>query len=869
MHNYTNYLICMKTTLLHLFLFLLCLKVSGQNADSMINKIGEYFYIIDNFTEYIPQEKVYLQFDNTSYYQSDNIWFKCYIVTSGLYKATELSKTLYVELLNPGGEIIDKQILKIENGQCHGSFTLNRLPFYTGFYEVRAYTKYMLNFGDDVIFSRLLPVFNKPKKEGNYEEKSMLKYGYGNYPKFREKPLKEKKVNLKFYPEGGYLIEGIPSQVAFEATDTYGNPIDITGSIMNKEKEEIFRFTSTHEGRGVFTYTPTDNKQQVVINYNNKEYTFDMPEAQSQGMSMNVDNLSYPDSIKITLQKNKKTPVDMLGLAIINRGKLNSSYLIDTSNEELIHLKVEKSNLQSGVSWIVLFDSNGRILCDRLIFIYKDDLLNIKARTDKEKYKPYEAVNIEFSLTDKENNPVQVPFSLSVKDGMNEIEYNHNILTDLLLMSEIKGYVRNPSYYFEADDSEHRAALDLLLMVQGWRRYSWEQITLVESFDLKHTPEKGIETHGQVVSFIRKRPRPNVDISSFLLPQNEDEDKKAGNFQGTLTTDSLGKFSFVSDLYGKWHMLLAVTEKGKRKDHRIILDRLFSPEPKRYRYTDMQINISETNNKKISEEIKQKAYEYDTDSIISAYVDSLVTAGIKEDIYHLSEVTVTAKKRSKEKDIYNNRSKAIAYYDVPSELDDITDRGDFIGNDIHELLKSMNKNFFLNKQVETLIYKGKKPLFVINYEPTMENELDQNKYKNIRLAAIKAIYINENFSSIFQYADPQLSIEEISKLYSCVVFIETYPDGKIPVDAGKGLRKTWLEGYSQVKEFYSPDYSILQPEPDYRRTLYWNPSVTPDKEGKAKVRFYNNSGCKNFKISAETITPQGTIGVYKDSFFLF
>ena len=139
-----------------------------------------FFHALKDFSENIPNEKVYLHLDNTSYYQGDNIWFKCYVVNSRLHQLSGLSKTLYVELLNPGGEIIDKRILKIENGQCHGDFSLNHLPFYSGFYEIRAYTKYMLNFGEDVIFSRLLPVFNKPKQEGNYEEKKMATYGrYG------------------------------------------------------------------------------------------------------------------------------------------------------------------------------------------------------------------------------------------------------------------------------------------------------------------------------------------------------------------------------------------------------------------------------------------------------------------------------------------------------------------------------------------------------------------------------------------------------------------------------------------------------------------------------------------------------------------
>ena len=157
----------------YIFLLLFCLKASGQEPDIVLNKLTQFIRATDQFSQYIPHEKVYLHFDNTSYYQGDNIWFTCYVVTSKLHQATELSKTLYVELLNPGGEIVDKRVLKIEDGRCHGDFTLGQLPFYSGFYEVRAYTKYMLNFGEDVIFSRLLPVFNKPKEEGNFEENAM------------------------------------------------------------------------------------------------------------------------------------------------------------------------------------------------------------------------------------------------------------------------------------------------------------------------------------------------------------------------------------------------------------------------------------------------------------------------------------------------------------------------------------------------------------------------------------------------------------------------------------------------------------------------------------------------------------------------
>lgn len=845
-----------------LFLLIFCIKISGQNAgmDTMNNKLIYHIQCLNHFSRNIPHEKVYLHFDNTSYYQGDNIWFKCYVVSSDLSKSNYLSKTLYVELLNPGGEIIDKRVLKIENGQCHGEFALNRIPFYSGFYEVRAYTKYMLNFGNDIIFSRIFPVFDKPKTEGNFEERKIDKYNHVKYPMKRKNPQKGKKVNLNFFPEGGNLVQGITSQVAFEATDQYGNPIELSGVIVNKAKEEISRFSVTHEGKGVFSYTPQD-KQKAIVEYNGKKHEFNMPTASPQGIVLKVDNLSYADSVGMTLQKNQNTPADMLGMTVISKGKLYDYCLVDIADNEIVDFKMDKTKLPSGVSQIVLYDSNGKIVCDRLIFTDNNERLTFSSKTDKDEYKPYEAVNVEFAVTGKQGLPAQPTFSVSVKDMANNVKSGNNILTDLLLMSEIKGYVRNPSYYFESDDKEHRAALDLLMMVQGWRRYSWEQMAGAKPFELKYQPEQGIEVQGDVVSFVRKKPKPNVDISLFLTQKGEEdkEDNKAAfaNFP----SDSLGRFSFVSEIEGKWNMILSVSEKGKKKDHRIILDRLFSPDPGRYRLADMQINLSDEENEEPDE---VKTEDDNIQSKFTALEDSLSRVGINEKVHQLKEVTIKGKKRSRENDIYNNRSKSIAYYDVASELDDIKDKGEYIGDDIHGLLTNMNKDFVYWAQGDYILYKGKMPLFVINYERTRHNEFDYNKYKLITLESIKSIYINENLSIMCQYADPRMSHMDVDEIYSCAVFIETHPEGKIPVGGGKGVRKTWLEGYSQVKEFYSPDYSTLEPEPDYRRTLYWNPSVTPDENGKATIRFYNNSNCKKFIINAETVSLQGEIGVYNN-----
>ena len=845
-------------------------SLQAQMPDSIVRKLSGYIEAVQNFGEMLPQEKVYLHFDNTSYYQGDPVWFQCYVVTSELNRPSDLSKTLYVELLNPGGEVIAKRVLPVRNGRCHGSFELTQLPFYSGFYEVRAYTKYMLNFGEEVIFSRVLPVFDKPRAAGDFKEKNIQKYAVYKYPQVRKKTAKEKKVNLKFFPEGGNLVEGIPSRVAFEATDAYGNPIALSGTVINREKKEIASFATVHEGRGTFVYTPTNGENhKAEVELNGKKYRFDLPEARLQGYVLQVDNLSSEDSIAVSVQKNPHTPESVLGLAVLGHGKLLNYCLLNIRKNTPVSFKLDKTEWKAGVAQIVLFDTAGQIIADRLIFMRKPEPLTISVRKNKEDYQPFDRVLLDFSVRDTAGKPVSAPISVSVRDGWEEVESRHSMLADLLLMSEIKGYVHRPLYYFEADDKEHRTALDHLLLVQGWRRYAWKYESGVEPFELKYMPEQGIEVHGQVVSFVRGKPKPNIQVSSFLAKRGDEETSPGALSLNLFETDSVGRFAFITNIIGKWNLILSVMEKGKRKDHRIVLDRVFSPQPTQYPLGEMQISLSGRDKPGAEQELQTDTVigdDIDYNRFMDAYEDSLSKRGMREKNHRLGEVVVKAKKWSREKDIYENRSKSVAYYDVPSEMDDILDKGGYIGEDIHELLVRMNPNFIRRYSggEEWLQYKGRSPLYVINYKRTEATEIDQTRYRTLRLVAIKSIYINEELSARCRYADIRMSPMDVDEIYGCAVFIETYPEGEIPVKGGKGVRKTWLDGYSEPVEFYHPDYSVLPKEEDYRRTLYWNPEVMPDEAGNAQVRFYNNSRCRRLKITAEMISADGAIGMFNE-----
>ena len=184
-----------------------------------------------------------------------------------------------------------------------------------------------------------------------------------------------------------------------------------------------------------------------------------------------------------------------LGLSVKSGGKTYFADSLNFDNYNSFDISIPKKLLPTGVNQITLFDITGRILAERLVFINNNDFINIEVSQSKESYQPYEEINIEFNVSDNNKIPVQTTLSVAVKDVSKEIftNYKENILSRLLLSSDIKGYIENIDYYFEKDDAIHRKALDLLLMTQGWKRYNFEIMSSQDSVNFKHYWENGLD----------------------------------------------------------------------------------------------------------------------------------------------------------------------------------------------------------------------------------------------------------------------------------------------------------------------------------------------------------------------------------------
>jgi uncharacterized protein YfaS (alpha-2-macroglobulin family) len=305
----------MKHTILLFFGILLC-SLSNAQSDSCKQKLSAFVKNIELFNHLYPQEKVYLHFDNTGYYLGETIWFKAYLTIAEQNKPTPLSRVLYVELLTPEGNIVETKKLKTIDGQCHGGFLLPKTTLRAGFYEVRAYTRMMLN-QEGTVFSRIFPVFDIPQTEGAYQPPKMtLPPPSQQAVSVREKKEKLKDINITFYPEGGQLVNGLTSIVAFKATDENGKSIDVFGTVYNAQNEAVTTFSTTHQGMGNFCFCPDETPSSVKILFEGKEHSFS-PIEEFQNPDYQNGALPNEKDYRRTLYWNPNVKTDSEGKASV------------------------------------------------------------------------------------------------------------------------------------------------------------------------------------------------------------------------------------------------------------------------------------------------------------------------------------------------------------------------------------------------------------------------------------------------------------------------------------------------------------------------------------------------------------------------
>ena len=831
-----------------LYILLLMLTASSLYAQSEEStRILSYLQKAMNFNKVVPQEKVYLHFDNMGYFENETLWFKAYVTRTDNGHLSDLSKVLYVELLNPMGDVIRTHKYPIDSlGMSHGDMKLDTL-LGSGFYEVRAYTRYMTNWGTNAVFSRVFPVFKKPKTEGDYSD---LNINGGLY-KHREPNNRDKTdslyletinngidvrnlmttVSAQFYPEGGDLVVGKRCRVAMMVVDDNGRPYESEGFVMNEAGDVLASVETDSLGKGLFEVVPDSGKLTFQIRNlkksgKNQVQYFTLPQARREGCALKVDAVN--EQMLATLQCTDGICGNMLGYVLMHNGNIVRCDTITAM--PLMEIELDRQAMPEGVNQMTVFNSRGEIMAERLFFICpqpdKEDSIRVTIMTQK--LKPCGRVEMELHTRPNAN------LSFSAMDAHNMTNGKQgNMKTWMLLSSEVRGYIHNVDYYFEADDQEHRQSADLLMLTQGWRRYDWRLMSERYTFRKAQPIEDKFYLNGQLRVYRKRNPVAGVHLQAILY------NKYGQSMIGDTRTDSLGNYAFkMPFVEGEWKMCIytARDTKGgeKIKTYYVGIDRQFSPTPRYITPTEAEILHPLSPNAFVKKPFQELEEE-----------DEFIP--ITQRNHMLQNVTVKAKKRYFTNDDWKfkneayGRQYATLYYNADRERDDALDRGEEVPY-LFSFLNKKNSLFYYNEKnwTEEPMYDGRRINWILDNGERPNLDVTPEE---LWLDDIKSIYIAPG--------DPRVMDSRTNiYLYLHTVFTTA---------SNKGIRRTYFDGFNQASTFQMEDYSVIPPMADFRRTIYWQSNLTTDSQGTAKVDFFNNSTCEEMYISVEGMTPDGKV----------
>nr|WP_315202644.1 hypothetical protein [uncultured Flavobacterium sp.] len=763
-------------------------------------------------------EKIYLHTDRSNYFMGEDLWYKAYNVRASNNVLFDNSNILYVELISPDSKIIARNKTNLEIGLGHGDFKLaDSLGVKPGHYQIRAYTNWNRNFGEDFVFKKDIEIFDVKASvvQSNAEVIKAITTRAQN------------KIIVDFFPEGGSLLENVASVVGFKAIDSNGNPIDVNGDVFDLDNELVTTFASSHDGMGKFQIIPIEGKHYYakIKTLAGEEIRAELPKASKEGYLLSFRVFRGKNIITITTNPETVLHNPNKALTIVCKAK-GISYLetAQTLIETTLSFELPKDKTPDGISQITLYDSNSKPQSERLVYIEKEQDLEVLLVSDKASYKPVEKTTINVTSKSKTGIAKSASFSLSVTDmngALDDKDFGTNISSYFLMESDIRGKVYNPAYYFDSANLKRMEHLDNLLLTQGWRDFLWKTAPMT-SESISYAAEKGITISGRVKQLLADKPLVNNNMTLGLM------NKKHFNFFNA-TTDSDGVYKFENMMFsGKTTMYLnSRNEKGKFRGEIIPYPIEQPPIPVSFK--------SETS-----------SFSEVTLGMVENVYRKFIAFGVKPENI-LKEVTISSKKKS-------GRPSMLG---LP-EFSYVADKSTAEFTDIYQLIQQRVPGVTVDIDVVRFTRYEGSPLFIIDGIEVIDNlqvgyiiPADVMKIEAVKGTQSTAFYGNAAANGVIAITTKGNTGQQPKK--------ETFH-----------TIKQDLDGFYTARVFYVPNPEKpnldLDRKATVRNTLYWNPYVHPDKTGGISLSYYNIGVETKVKVALEGITGTG-IPVVKKTYY--
>ncbi len=877
--------------LYHFFLYVSLYSILVCFPDSILAQTAKTRQRLIHYNQSNLNEQVYLHTDCEVYAPGDTIWFRAYIRNKYLLEKSDLSKVFHLNLVNESGNILVHEKFLVFDSQSPGFIVLaNTLP--DGYYSLVYYTSWMENFdvsetGRKKILIirdvkkgiRLIPQFDKTSyspgdtirlrvkylDDLNREMKgSRFRYRMSAGPELIgkgavhsdvtasdplefivpeesiEKPRLElwdgdqhaafevplnRDIHIDFFPEGGKCLQNVMGNMAFKAVHSNGIPARISGIIVDEEGNEMDSVNCEHDGMGRFFYYPEKGRKFFIKTaVNDGSSLMPLPDGVENEMTIhaNVNN----KKLYVNVLSNKPAFDTCLVLLSI-RGYIH--YYKWIQSQDGVTYTPPLETYPAGIGVLTLLDKHWIPQAERLIFINHPTIEVPGLSTDHGTYRCRDSVVLRVDLGDSRIPFQNGQYSLSVFDaefGSSRILNEADIVSSSYLLPEIRGKINNPNYYFLNDDPETRYHLDLLLLTQGWRTYRYKEF-FTEADSLY--PVNRDLIHGVVKRFrFGREPIGEKSALSIYF---------AGNWTEAHTNED-GSFSFFPE-YSPAHLspviVTAKYDKGSKNAIIELEEDTFHEALKNY--LSGLPDSSETvlsGETFVFEDIKRELNMNASNSIWLEEVE--VRRRIRKDTIDVEEQLV--------KNMFNVRQ---------------ANEGNFAAaTDITEIVNSMGFLTQIDEENDNLL---------VFY---------QGNYAAVRFI-VDGFDMGETYSTINSFYMPS----DIEKLYvargfdvqllynsGAVMYITTRGPGSYANESSSDKNFIIIPILKVNKEYYSPAYPTEQdrqfPVPDIRKTIYWNPDVKLDENGKARLVFYNSDRYTHVNCILEGITDEG-LPVHKET----
>ena len=421
-------------------------------------------------------DQIFVQTDRNSYSSGDTIYFQAYVRDrfTGLFESHSVE--LYAILFNDKQMVVDSSRFRIE-GSTSAGWMIIPGGTATGKYHFVAFTGSMQNFDPVDAFRLDLSVKLKAHPDTliyNSRLQVTTKTDSNDLSATKEINVtpEDQYFELKFMPEGGTFIEGLEQRTGFNATNFKGEPIYIEGLLKDSTGTILDTVKSGTYGPGQFVCIPHHGMFMELLNGGGKDKIWPLPDPAKSGITLSVKPVSE-SSFAVEIQSSGYSGDIVTVSGMMNATRIFSEELTLKEKQRII---VETDQLLSGVAQITLFNKELRPLAERLFYVNAGKRLKFNIKAENAVYSPGQGTELTISVTDGYGNPVEGIFSISVADSLTghdaelftpgiEYSYNYNPAFPGTLPSKVllKG--------IENISNDER---DLLLMVYGWSRYTWD-----------------------------------------------------------------------------------------------------------------------------------------------------------------------------------------------------------------------------------------------------------------------------------------------------------------------------------------------------------------------------------------------------------